>query len=202
MTKAVLVFLLAATAACHAQSTAPSLKGHVLGETLQQFMDKSNEITRQQMANCISTNGKDEHGDRTFECDDFLSARKTGSGHFDCTLPMYQTGVCRDFVGDATFSKGRLVEITVGDYDADWDDFLREAAAKFGVHFETKTDTVENAFGATYQLNSATWSTPQYIAIAHERFTEAGNKIYPELELIDLAYSTDQAAKKHHSSLD
>jgi len=101
----IILLILVATVPCHAQS-APTIKGHSLGETLEQFIAESNQPTREQMQRCIASGGKDQYGNPQSECEDFLKASRTdptsgksGNGSFACQDPIYNLGVCRDFRG-------------------------------------------------------------------------------------------------------
>jgi hypothetical protein len=188
---------------CHAQTTpaAPTIKGHTLGESLQQFIAESSPITREQMQNCSATNGRDGYGDTISACTDYLLTVKTGNGSFDCTLPMYELGTCRDFRGKVTFSDNKLVELNLEITDQEWGDVLPYVVTKFGKPDETRVDTVQNAYGAKFDLQKASWTKPDYLVVAFEKINLPYNlKKFVEINLIDRSYFQSQQAKKAHGN--
>jgi hypothetical protein len=77
--------------ACQAQTTssAPTMKGHTLGESVQEFVAASNDETRGQIKICSSTE-KTVQASAPYECEAFNRTVKTGTGNFHCDLPMCQ----------------------------------------------------------------------------------------------------------------
>lgn len=180
---------------CHAQSGTPTLKGHALGETIDQFIANSTELTRQQIGNCIVSRGVGPHGITDFHCQDFLKATRMGpgTGSFDCNLAMYEIGVCRDFRGRVTFEGGKLVEIHLEVTDQDWDSVLNSAIQKFGKPDETHVVTTQNAYGAKWELRRASWSASDHVAKAYEKVNLPYNaKVFVELDLMSKEHWDEQ----------
>lgn len=189
------VFAALAVHLCYAQPSTLTLKGHALGETYEQFISNSTELTRQQIGNCIATRGVGPHGITDYRCQDFLRVTRSGAanGSFDCNLAMYEIGVCRDFRGRVTFEDGKLVEIHLEITDQDWDAVLNSAIQKFGKPEETHVVTTQNAYGAEWELRRASWSTTDHVAMAYEKVNLPYNaKVFVELDLMSKEYWDQQ----------
>jgi hypothetical protein len=198
--KTLTILLSMAALACHAQTT-PTIKGHTLGETLEQFTTESNDVTREEMQSCVATDGKDLHGNTIFACTDYLRTVKTGNGSFDCALPMHELGTCRNFRGKVTFADGKLVELRLEITDKEWSDTLPDMITKFGKPNETHTDTTQNAYGAKFDLQTASWTKTDYLVVAFEKINVPYNlKRLVEVTLTDRTYFQSQQAKKVHGS--
>lgn len=166
---------LAATTTCHGQSV-PSIKGHTLGETVQQFVSESNDITKSQIMKCESSGGKDRYGAPWFECDDFLttlkvnpSTARAGTGSFSCENPIYQLSLCGDFRGKVTFQANKLVELNLEIADKEWNGAVKDVVARFGKPDERHIDREENVYGVKLDLQTATWVKPDYMVVLSEK---------------------------------
>lgn len=196
---ALIGFALVAAQLCHAQSQTPTIKGHTLGESFQQFIASSTDVTRQQIQNCIASHGEGRHGITDFKCQDFLKVAQLGSanGSFECQLAMYEIGVCRDFRGRVTFENGKLVRIHLEVTDQDWESVLSSATEKFGKPLETHVVTSQNGYGAKFDLQTASWSAANYVVMAFEKVNIPYNtKVFVELDLVDRQYWERQNQKK------
>jgi hypothetical protein len=196
MQKAVFIFLLATAAAvCHAQITPPTIKGHTLGESLQEFIEHSNTDTKAQISQCSTRPAY-------LSCDrDYPSVVKTGSGSLRCYpfLDRADTNVCHDFIGTATFDGGKLVAIEL--IIAEWADALTDISAKFGNPTETGTASMQNQFGAKFDVQTATWVTSGVLAYATEEVNpNYSHPRYVRATFTDRKYFEAQQAKKHQSN--
>lgn len=216
--KALAISLLTMALTCHAQAmpTTPTIKGHTLGETLEQFTTESNDVTRGQMQNCVTTDGKDTitwnanegkfNGDSGSRCNEFLPTLKTGSGSFDCQdmaweNPEFDQQVCHNFEGRVTFDGGKLVELDIKVLNKDWDDVLPDVMAKFGKPDEVHVDTTQNAYGAKFDLHTASWTKPDYLVAAVEGINlHYDHPKYTVIVLEDRSYFQSQEAKKAHGN--
>jgi len=201
---------LAVTAIVHAQTSEPAIKGHKLGESLEQFMAESTEVTRRQMSRCISANSVDLPGFTDYHCESFLNVRKSvaRTGNFHCEDPVFNsefsTDVCRDFRGDVWFENNKLVKIHLEIISGDWTSALSDVSAKFGKPDEIHVDSMQNAYGAKFDLQTATWTRPEYLVVAMEKVNLPYNlKRFVEVYLTDHAYFREQKAASHRgNSLD
>ena len=198
--KILMLLLLMTVSTCFAQTSAtPTIKGHTLGESLQKFISESNDATREQIANCASGNGA--HKFVPYECTDVNQAVNTGNGKFHCDLPMYQTGICRDFRGNVTFYNNKLVELNLEITDEEWNQALADVTSKFGKPDEVHSDKVQNAYGATFNLQAATWAKSDYLVVAFEKINAPYNlKVFTEVILTTRSYNESQEKKKEHSN--
>ncbi|AEU36094.1 hypothetical protein [Granulicella mallensis] len=207
--KKILMLLLSMMAlACHAQiATTPTIKGHVLGETFEQFIVKSSPATHVQAQLCIETNDQKRYTvDGCSEFVAFVSSIANGSqsAELKCQDPIYGLGVCRDFRGYAKFAHNKLVELNIEITDKAWSEALTDATSKFGQPDETHSDTVQNVYGAKFDLQTATWTKPDFLVVAFEKINVPYNlNRFIEITLTDHAYfQSEQAKKAHGSALD
>jgi hypothetical protein len=148
------------------------------------------------MQRCIASGGKDQYGNPQSECEDFLKASRTdptsgksGNGSFACQDPIYNLGVCRDFRGKVTFQDDKLVELNLEVTDRDWNDVLGDVVLKFGKPDEAHTDTEENAYGAKFDLETASWTRPEYLLVVMEKINVPYNlKRFVEVNIVDHKY--------------
>ena len=168
--KTLVILLSMMTLACHAQTViTPTMKGHALGETLEQFLANSSPATHEQARLCIETNDQKRYTvDGCREFISFLSSMATGSksAELGCQEPVFNMGVCRDFRGYAKFADNKLVELHLEITDKDWGDAMSDVTSKFGKPDETHIDTAQNVYGAKFDLQAASWTTPDYLVAA------------------------------------
>ena len=240
--KTLTILILAAVFACHAQTTTtPTIKGHTLGESFQQFITKSNDVTREQMQKCqTKASDKKEMGsaeaalnDYKFSerCKDFLHTLNAPSmnGTFNCADPAVfpadeveklralapdksaadftqeyidRANVsCFEFSGTPTFDGNRLVEISLRFGPKAWDAVLADVVSKFGKPTETQIDTVQNAYGAKFDLQRVTWITHEYVVVAFEKLNLPYSLVrLVEVHITDHAYFQKQQAQKTHGN--
>ena len=199
--KMLTILLLATAFACQAQ-TAPTVKGHTLGESIQEFTAKADDLSRGLLNDCTVEGSKSTRPHKEQGCRELLQVLETGNGTLSCAPPMYKIGVCRNFDGYAVFVSGKLVEIDLKIWDTPWSDGLGEAVAKFGKPDDAHVEAMQNGYGATFDLQSASWATLAYVVDLTELINTPYNlKRYMFLRFISREYF-DSKHKPHGSSLD
>lgn len=195
-----LLLLSLLTVSCQAQTTAttPTIKGHMLGESLQQFITEASPATREQIRLCEATNDQNRYA--VNGCDSYLWAVAHSSQFglkMECYDPAVQLGVCREFRGSAKFVDDKLVEVHLQITDKQWAEALSDVTAKFGKPDEVQTETAQNAYGAKFELQSANWTKPNYLLVTNESVNLPYNlKRFVEVNLTDRAYFQKQQSKK------
>jgi len=161
--KTLAILLLTTALGCYAQAIQPTpvIKGHTLGESVQQFTTNADDLTRGLIYDCTAHNNVS--GPKESGCDEFLQIVGSGSGTLECSLPMYKSGVCRNFDGVVKFDNRKLVNLTLRITDKEWSEALGDVVTKFGKPDETRTNTVQNGYGAKFDLQTATWTAPDYL---------------------------------------
>lgn len=235
--KRLTILLLATALACHAQ-TSPTIKGHRLGESIQQFTANADDITRGLISTCVTKSraypalkaaadaaaaalapyeaatpdlrdayyaayvaasgaAADADPSRETGCPEYMTIVNTGSGQLTCMDPARNLGGCRNFEGTVMFNAGKLVEIDVFVY-APWEDLFRETVAKFGKPTKQYTSTMQNGYGAKFDTQNASWSTPTYEAGLYE-LLEADLTRHLMLLLVDHDHYISQHKHKSNS---
>lgn len=199
--KTLVILLSMMVLTCHAQTATPTIKGHKLGETLEQFIANASPVTREQIQLCAATNDRNRY--TVDGCEAYLDSFKFGlEAEVECQDPIFKIGVCRDFRGYAKFSNNKLVELHLEIIDKDWDDALPDVITKFGKPNEIHTVTTQNAYGAKFDLQTASWTKPEYLVTTFEKINVPYNlKKFVEVTITARAYFQSQQAKKS-SALD
>ena len=146
----------------------PTLKGHALGESIIQFLQKSSEKTRSLFAACAGAVGN-EYDKSSSECHRLHDATFAGmTGEIHCDDPKYNPhpdpiydvpmSMCQEFQGSATFEDNRLVDIHLEIRFISWEEALDDATSKYGKPDLVETRTEQNGYGATWDLQDASWS--------------------------------------------
>lgn len=175
-------------------STAPSMptiRGHVLGETLSEFASKA--ITPDAIKSCNDgvykkqeafTRGVSGQGPRVpppslgdmvaeESCDAYLKLQQQilANGELKCTagykhsesLAGYRDPYfCNSMNGKAVFRDGKLVMLgTISENP--FPDVLADAIAKFGQPTDRGTEMLQNGYGARWEVGYAVWKTAEYV---------------------------------------
>jgi hypothetical protein len=114
---------------------------------------------------------------------------------------MYEVGICRNFRGNVTFANNKLVVLNLEVIDKGWDETLADVVSKFGKPDETHMDTMQNTYGAKFDVESATWTKPDYLLSAFEKINVPYNlKKFVEITLTDRGYFQEQQAEQPHGN--
>jgi hypothetical protein len=167
MKLAILALALIYAAHAHTQT----IKGHTLGETMQEFSAEATDLTKANILKCAAAPA--DNG----SCDVFLKVVQAGgNGSFPCDEPIFQTNtVCKEFRGRVTFKDNKLVELNLEVMNKPWESVLEDMTAKFGKPADTRTRTEQNVYGAKWELQSATWTSETYLATAFEKINTPYN---------------------------
>jgi hypothetical protein len=218
--KVLAILLLSTALACYAQ-TAPTIKGHALGESLNQFIAQSNNITQTQLQKCrITPSVKNEDDGVTNRCDDFLHTANASpvSGTFRCAgavsadsgydaefISKFVDGAgvpCFEFLGEVTFDNDKLVKIVVEFWHQGWSEVLPDLISKFGKPREEHVNTMQNGFGAKFDFQQAGWATSNYVLAAFEKtFSSDTLERKVVVEMTDTKYFRAQQSKKPRGSV-
>jgi hypothetical protein len=156
---------------------APSLKGHVLGETIQQFLSTSSLLTSH-LASCRAL--KDPRAAQRQDvdwdsCQRLINA-VNNNGNFkitssECsamnTRTYMMSAKCLEFDGEADFLDGKLSSMRI-DLLNPWDDVYKDLKTKFGSPNSTGDEQFENGYGATYRGSNAAWKAESFSLVARE----------------------------------
>jgi hypothetical protein len=221
MQKAVFTLLvLAMTIVCTAQTTIPTIKGHKLGETLQQFIAESNNVTREEMQKCQAGSPTLKE-DKEFakRCEEFLQTLNTSpvNGTFQCAGSPEGKGytaeftrsfidgantACFELLGKVTFENDRLVKFDLNFSNHPWEEVLPDIITKFGKPTATHVDAWQNGYGAKFDLRTATWITHEYVVVASERLNLPYSLVMlMGAQITDHKYFEEQQAKNAHGSV-
>jgi hypothetical protein len=183
----------------------PPIKGHVLGETMQQFLTVSS-VMRRLVAHC-RTNPNElltdphasvENGDVPPSCQDLLNA-VDGKGTIAFTedfADVYMAPHFFEFCGEVEFSDGRLDMLNICLTDP-WSDVYSSLIKKFGNPTSTDTIEMQNGYGAIFYYPEATWEKPGYQVKASEK--PLGMMRYVMVELTTTARLKQMDADKPNS---
>jgi hypothetical protein len=215
-----------AVVTCHAQTapTTPTIKGHTLGESVQDFVDHSSATTRRVVQWC----GTDATGFAPLVCEgitDILTKPDTAQAqldvHCDTTVvdmleafpqsspirptESYAKSWCADFDGDITFERDKLVRIQATIIPTGpWNQSYDTLVAKFGKPSTVQSTVVQNAFGAKFHVTKGFWFTKSYSVRAEELLNDDLSR-YVIVEMMTPAYAHEQAQeeqKAHANTLD
>jgi len=175
-----LVFAIAAltlTIVPYAHSQTPAIMGHTLGESVQDFVNKSPRLSNT-VAGCRVVSDKKTAKKQKLDwelCQQLLTlVNGNGSGDIganscgpeqqlkDITVPE-----CREFHGVAQFIDGKLASLTTK-LMAPWDQVYQDLTVKFGEPIDKGQKTFQNGYGATFHTSKATWLSPEYSVVATE----------------------------------
>ena len=184
-TLAILLTMLALS--CHAQTTpvSPTIKCHILGESLQQFVNNSNATTKDRVDSCLPNSTKPVMCGSIAES---LAKPDTDSFAlcYDTELDkLEKSSWCAEFNGMVQFEHGKLVDFQVNIWDS-WNGAYGSLLQKFGKPTVTRSHVLENGFGATFHTTSGLWVSKSYRVNATEQFDEQSNR-YVLLEMMTTA---------------
>lgn len=176
---------------------APTIKGHTLGETLQEFVE-SGVGTSQQVSVCLHS--KQPKYMINTPCLGYRDVLNTGHGGFRCKRS--STGdvsdLCFGFDGLVIFEAGKLVELELDLEDTAWSDATADVVTKYGKQDETHTTTMQNGYGATFNYQKAIWAKEAYaIIVAEEPDLFRNRRTQVSIKLIDSKYLGEQAVQEH-----
>jgi len=185
------------------------MKGHALGETIEQFVTNANDETKREVLACASAAGSKKKVKVTKECYDFQVATGTGmTERIECADPTVFSAnedpmrrMCREFEGYVRFESNKLVEINIELRDSSWADALSDATNKFGKPDSVETDTAQNAYGAKWELQNALWSKSGFIVFADEKLNSIQRRVV-EVTLTDSVFWDAHHPKKTKNALD
>jgi hypothetical protein len=195
--------LLSSAMAC---AQTPTLKGHVVGESVQRFLELS-PVLRSRVELCRSNPDQVERQDGDEgACTDLLNAIYHG-GEVELQESRFTfllTGPRElDFVGYVEFSGGILTIIGVN-FDGVWDDFYPDLLKKFGKPSTTDVIQMQNNYGARYSFPKATWVRPNYVVNVHEDMVTFGQIHFVQVEMVTSSrmLEIEKEKKSQKKSLD
>jgi hypothetical protein len=167
---------------CLAQS-GPTIKGHTLGESIADFISKTNSGPRLQK--CRDKEAKHPKKNSQW-CKSFIAAVDTG-GRFATTLDV-------ESISDtATFDRGKLVAIHIRTASYGYADMLRDMKTRLGEPSKTEDTVSQNGYGATFHHPRAIWLSNSVCAV----LAETGNfgNVIGYYNAIDLDIATADELK-------
>ena len=166
----------------------PPLKGHVIGESIQQFLSESDYLaTRLSLCRGI----KDPKSARKQRLDwnscqqvigavDSKGVAIVDSNCYADRMPptadrLQGTSLrCLEFKGKAIFSDGKLAAMRVN-LDDPWSLVLADLIKVFGPPTHEGQTTLQNLYGAQFIVSNATWNTDKFHLKAEESFGTFGD---------------------------
>ncbi len=195
----VFIPLLAGTT-IQARAIAPAIKGHSLGESLQQFVENSTPETRSRITQCQTASGP--------ECQSIpkLLTESPDERPEELYVPCKQkfpTVWCQEDIGAVYFEKDRLVEIDVRVFGS-WDELRETLITKFGNPTGTKDQIEQNGYGATAHAVKAMWLNSTYEVVASEWLDSNFNRsVFVTLRTRQYArQKAERERQKHTNDLD
>jgi hypothetical protein len=187
------------------EKSMPTVKGHTLGETLQQFVGETGAATQKRFQSC----------DRVLYskrvpavCLPYIIVARTGSGGFVCQIPMSSPYVdddpCGDFAGIVTFENNKLVILRLELDGNSWSVAVSDVTAKYGPPTENRVDTMQNGFGAKFDYHVALWAKPKFVIEVREDDNPLSNTHMRRETLVEFTeseYLLKQATKIHPKSV-
>ncbi|HWG19093.1 MAG TPA: hypothetical protein VG225_01100 [Terracidiphilus sp.] len=187
------------------RTNTPTLKGHTIDETFQQFVAESGSASRARMSECSALSASNR---RTIKyCDEFgaLSDQATNgqpvTGHFVCGAAIDDNDACQDFEGLVTFENNKLVVIMLRIFGQEWGSVLSDLTAKFGKPTETGLEHIQHSDGGLLNLHTGKWKAPVYVVDASEMTSPAYDNTFVEVIMFDRNYLLSRQPKAG-SSLD
>jgi hypothetical protein len=90
--------------------------------------------------------------------------------------------------GEAKFVDDKLVEITLTFINTPWSKIYSNSVAKFGAVTTSKIETIQNGFGARWNLRTVFWTRHGYDVILSDNYNEYANEVQTQVVLIDHKY--------------
>ncbi len=222
--KTLTLLLLATALSCQAQ-TSPTIKGHKLGESLQEFVNNASPTTTYLINSCKSDTDSENYswcvgiyGITTLlakpdvsptgidmKCDtkavDFQNVGALAS-------PLGKTYIqswCADFDGEITFEGNKLVRIQTKIIPTGpWSQSYSSLVNKFGKPTTTQSQVLQNGFGARFRTTDGLWVSKGYSVRAQELLNDDLSR-YVTVEMMTPAYAHEQIQeeqKAHANTLD
>jgi hypothetical protein len=160
-----------------ANAQMPSLKGHIIGETVQQFLNSSDDLSAR-LALCRDI--KDQKSARKHDinwdfCQQLIGAvdnKATVSVADSCSGIDMKTGAfnapCLEFTGQVDFMDGKLAAMEVDLLDP-WNTVYQDLIVKFGTPTHTGQETFKNLYGAIFYGSTAIWQSKNFTLVAIEK---------------------------------
>jgi len=195
--------LLSATLAA---GQAPTLKGHVIGETVQRFLEIS-PVLRSRVDLCrTDPNAVRRQDGDTDACANLLNAVDRGGDYSieeDRFNFLLMGAKQLDFVGYVEFSHGKLTILGVN-FDGTWEDLGPDLLGKFGKPTTRNVIHMQNVYGATFSFPKAMWVRPGYVVNAHEDMVGLGQIHFVQVEIVTASRMREIEAEeqKKKNSLD
>ena len=173
----------------NAVAQTPPLKGHVIGESIQQFLSESDYLaTRLSLCRGL----KDPKSARKQRLDWNICQQLIGavdhnglaivdSNCYADRMPPTADHIqgtslrCLGYEGKAIFLEGKLAAMRVKLVDP-WGYVLTDLVKAFGPPTHEGQTTLQNAFGAQFILSNATWTTDKFNLKAEENYGTFGNQ--------------------------
>jgi len=180
--------------------SAPAIKGHSLGESLRQFVEKSTPETKSRIDQCRTSLGS--------ECQSIPKLlaespeERPQELYFPCKQKFF-VAWCQEDVGAVYFEKDKLVEIDLK-VSGSWDELRETLINKFGKPSGTTDQLEQNGFGATAHAVKGLWLNANYKVIASEWLDSNFNRsVFVTLETLQYAQlKAERERQKHTHDLD
>lgn len=196
----VIFSLLLAGIGVQGQTVPPAIKGHSLGESLQEFVEKSTPETKARVAQCQTSSAP--------ECQNIPKLltespdNRPEELYFPCKQKFYIVW-CQEDMGAAYFEKDKLVEIDVRVFGS-WDEQRETLIKKFGNPTGTRDQIEQNGYGATAHAVKGVWLNSTYEVVASEWVDSNFNRsVFVILETLQHArQKAERERQKHTGDLD
>jgi len=164
----------------------PKLKGHVIGESVQRFLEIST-VLRFHVDLCRRDPDaiRRQEGD-TSSCIDLLNAvARAGEDLIeeDRFNHLLMGPKNLDFIGYVEFSGGKLTILGVN-LEGQWNDLYPNLFKKFGKPTTEDSVEMQNGYGARFSLPQATWVRPSYEVNAHEDIIALTQTHFVQVEIV------------------
>jgi hypothetical protein len=199
--KITVVLALGTIVSADVRAQIPTLKGHTIGETIQQFLLVSDDLSAR-LALC--RNLKDEKSARRQDvdwnaCQQLIGAVDNKSSVIvasDCaginTKTFASLPACLEFSGQVNFEDGKLAMMVVTLVDP-WDNVYQDLVAKFGVPAGTGQETFKNAYGAEFHGSNAVWKAQDFAMTAREVVTNNQYMSDGRLRVVTIVLASSEA---------
>jgi len=167
--KNALLFAICATASSLASAQTASLKGHVVGETVRQFLAISGDMSAGVEA---CRNAKDKKSARKLNVDLHFCRQLIGAvdnkGALSIPTGLGLSRQYLEFDGQVDFFDGKLCAIQANLMDP-WATVYGDLITRFGPATSKGQETFQNDFGAALYGSVASWSEQNFIVSAREQ---------------------------------
>jgi hypothetical protein len=221
--KTLLALLTMLAMTCHAQ-TIPAIKGHKLGESLQEFVSHSNATTKRLVQWCgahdspmcngvadvLATPDEVWEGQVDVDCDPVIESMLSAypksmlnSSGFSVPTEATAKSWCAEDLISMTFEEGKLVRIQAEIWSS-WSESYGDLLKKFGKPTSFQTKVLQNGFGATFRTSASFWVTKSYNARAEELLSDDLTR-YVSLEVLTPSYAhvrAQELKKSQKNALD